>query len=463
MPQTPRPQFLTPNLSRRRLLQMSAASGVTAALAACSTASGDGGSGQARTTITVANVANPVTEDLAELTRSEFAALHPDVDVRFSSLPETELRERVSRDVATGGGQFDVLALGPYETSQYSAEGWLADLRPMMDETPEYDREDLIPAVLETLSTGDQVWAAPVYAESAMLMYRTDILDEHGITMPQKPTWQDVAQIARDLHTDDVAGIAGSGLPGESQVPLMAMIYAFGGRIFTPDWEPTFVEPETYEAIEFYVDLMQTVTQPGVASAGFNQTLSAFTQGQTAMFMGATVAGNTIEDSSQSSVAGKVGYAAAPHYRSPFGGWYWSWALAIPESSTKKEAAWKFISWATSKEYMQLAGETYGWHAVPPGTRTSTYAITDYRDAAPFADITLEQLEMVSSDVLSKPTAPPQLPAAYFEFPQWTDVYMPMTQELASAITGQKSVRDAVDAMQQTTEETMRRAGLWTG
>ncbi|WP_420111815.1 ABC transporter substrate-binding protein [Pseudactinotalea sp.] len=446
------------SLTRRSLLQYSMAGGAAAMLGACS-----GQGAQGKTTITVANVSNPVTEDLQELTRSEFNAIHPDIEVRFSSLPETELRERVARDVANGSGQFDVLALGPYETSQYSSQGWLADLRPLMDETEGYDAADLIPSVMETLSSDDQIWGAPVYAESAFLMYRTDVFEERGLTMPEQPTWQEVAELAHTIHGPDLSGIALRGLPGENQVSVMSVIYAFGGRLFTPEWEPTFTEAETREAINFYVDLVRSASPVGAASAGYNQALSSFAQGQAAMFMDATVAANTLEDPDQSTVAGKVGYAPAPHYRSDFGGWYWSWALSIPESSRHQEAAWSFVSWATSQDYIKLAGETFGWERVPPGTRLSTYEISEYQEAAPFAAATLEEIAKVSTDKLLKPTAPPQLPAAYFEFPQWTDVYMPMSQEIAAAIAGQQTADQAVDAIQASAEATMSRIGLWAG
>lgn len=451
--------FTRPALSRRSLLQFSMVSGAGAMLAACS----PGSSPATKATLTVANVSNPVTEDLEELTRTEFNALHPDIEVRFSSLPETELRERVARDVANGSGQFDLLALGPYETSQYSSQGWLTDLRPMMESTEGYDADDLIPSVMETLSSDSQTWAVPVYAESAFLMYRTDVFEERGLTMPSAPTWQEVDELARGIHDDTMAGIALRGLPGENQVTVISVIYAFGGRLFTPEWEPTFTEDETREAINFYVELVRSASPSGAASAGYNQALTAFAQGQAAMFMDATVAASTLEDPSQSTVAGKVGYVPAPHYRSDFGGWYWSWALGIPEASRNQEAAWKFVAWATSKEYIRLAGETFGWGAVPPGTRLSTYDIPEYQEAAPFAAATRDEIAKVSSDKLLKPTAPPQLPAAYFEFPQWTDVYMPMSQEIAAAIAGQQTADEAIDAIQSSAEATMSRIGLWTG
>lgn len=454
----------TTRLSRRRLIQFSglaAAAVAVPGLAGCA-GRGSGGSGS-NAQITVANVSNPVTQDLQELTPKEFPKVVEGVNVRFSALPETELREKVTKDVAAGTGEFDVIAVGPYETQQFADAGWLTDLKPMMSKDAEYDSEDLIPSVVDTLSKDGGVYAIPVYAESAFLMYRKDVFEREGLTMPDAPTWQQVADLAQKLNSPDLAGICLRGLAGENQVPLMSVIYAFGGRLFTPEWAPTFTEPETREAINFYVNLARTAGQRGITSAGFTQCLSTMSQGNAAMWMDATVAANTLEDPDQSKVAGKIGYVAAPHYRSPFGGWYWSWALAIPKASKNQDGAWKFIQWATSKEYVKLVGDRLGIEHTPPGTRMSTYESAAYLKAAPYAKSTLDQIAEVGPDKILKPTAPPDLPAAYFMFAQWGDVYTPFSQEIAAAIAGKQSADDAVEKIQATTTDTMKRIGLFEG
>lgn len=452
-------QTRTADLSRRRFLQWSAVTGVSLAVAptvaACAGRGGNAPLGQ----LTMANVSNPVTQDLQQMTPKLFT----DAEVRFSALPETQLREKVTKDIAAGTGEFDVIAVGPYEALQYAEAGWLADLKPRMQADPAYDAGDLIPSVMSTLSDDAGIYAAPVYAESAFLMYRTDVFERQGLRMPEEPTWQEVASMARQLNSPDMAGMCLRGLAGENQVPLIAVIYAFGGRVFTPEWEPTFTEPETREAINFYVDLARTVGQPGITSAGFTQCLATMSQGNAAMWMDATVAANTLEDADQSKVAGKIGYAPAPHFRSPFGGWYWSWALAIPKASKNQDAAWEFIKWATSREYIQQVGDELGMEHTPPGTRLSTYENTAYLDAAPYAKTTLSQIEQVGPDAVLKPSAPPDLPAAYFAFAQWADVYTPFSQEIAAAIAGSQTADEAVNKIQTTTTDTMRRIGLYKG
>src|SRR5690606_9630595 len=105
----------------------------------------------------------------------------------------------------------------------------------------------------------------------------------------------------------------------------------------------------------------------------------------------ATSAAGSVESPELSQVAGKVGYAHAPVVETDEAGWLWAWNLAIPETSQKKDAAWTFIEWATSKEYVRLVGEELGWSRVPPGSRISTYEIPEYREeAAAFAPLTYD-------------------------------------------------------------------------
>lgn len=446
------------SVSRRGFLKWTAAGtalvGVSAA-AACAGRFSNAVHGQ----VTMANVSNPVTQDLQHLAPK----LLPDVNVRFSALPETQLREKVTKDIAAGTGQFDVIAVGPYEVAQYAEAGWLVDLKPLMEADSGYDAGDLIPTVMKTLSKDGGVYAIPVYAESAFLMYRKDLFAQRGLHMPASPTWPEVAALAQELNSSATAGICLRGLAGENQVPLMATIYAFGGRIFTPKWKPTFTEPETREAIRFYVDLARSAGQPGIASAGFTQCLATMSQGNAAMWMDATVAANTLEDPDQSNIAGNVGYVPAPRHRSPFGGWYWSWALAIPKAAKNPDGAWEFVKWATSREYVKQVSDELGLEHTPPGTRMSTYDNEAYLEAAPYAKTTLTQIQQLGPDAVLKPSAPPDLPAAYFSFPQWGDVYTPLSQEIAAAIAGNQTADEAITKIQTTTTDTMKRIGLYRG
>jgi sorbitol/mannitol transport system substrate-binding protein len=104
---------------------------IVAGLAACSSSSG-GASGQATgpQTITVAVVDNPQMVDIQKLTPKGFTASHPNIKVKYVTLDENTLRDQVTKDVAAGGGQFDVVMIGPYEVPTWAKNKWIDDLTP---------------------------------------------------------------------------------------------------------------------------------------------------------------------------------------------------------------------------------------------------------------------------------------------------------------------------------------------
>ncbi|HCO56342.1 MAG TPA: sugar ABC transporter substrate-binding protein, partial [Pelagibacterium sp.] len=135
------------------------------------------------------------------------------IDLEWVTLEENVLRQRVTTDIATGGGQYDVMTIGAYETPIWAAQGWLAPLDDLGDD---YNADDLIPAVREALSVDGTQYASPFYAESAMIMYRTDLFEEAGLEMPQEPTWEFIGEAARAItdRDNEIYGICLRGKAG---------------------------------------------------------------------------------------------------------------------------------------------------------------------------------------------------------------------------------------------------------
>lgn len=165
-----------------------AAAGALLTATACA---GAGGGGGAERTVTIATVANPQMQDIEELA-GKFSEQHPDIDVQFVTLPENQLRDRVTQDIATQGGQYDIVTVGTYEAPIWAENGWLVSLEEYAGQG-DYDVDDLVPAVREALSYDGELYAAPFYGESSFMMYRTDLFDEAGLEMPPQPTWKDIA------------------------------------------------------------------------------------------------------------------------------------------------------------------------------------------------------------------------------------------------------------------------------
>ena len=418
------------------------------ALGGCTWAGAGGGTGNG--TVTVAIVANPQMRDIQQLTK-EFHRQHPDITVRFVTLPENEARARITQDVATKAGQFDVVMIGTYEAPIWGRNGWLTDLNSYAKADPAYDVNDLMPAVRKGLSADGKLYAVPFYGESSFLMYRKDLFAQAGLKMPARPTWPQVAAFARKLKTPDRAGICLRGLPGwgEQLAPLDTVINTFGGRWYDPKWNAQLTSPATAKAVNFYLNLIKQAGEPGAPNAGFSECLTAYTQGQAAMWYDATVAAGSLEDPKVSKVVGKNGYAPAPVMDTPWSGWLWAWSLAIPKTSKNPDAAWKFVSWATSKEYIRMVGERLGWERVPPGSRLSTYKIPQFVQASHgSASVTLDALKTIDPDHATKAPVP-YAGIQYVQIPEFQDLGTRVSQQFAAVLAGNKSVDDALKSAQQ--------------
>ena len=410
-------------------------------------------------TLTIATVNNGDMIRMQKLT-DDFAARNPGVELQWVTLEENVLRERVTTDIATKGGQYDVMTIGTYEVPIWAKQGWLL---PLDNLGADYDVDDILPAIRGGLSMDGKLFAAPFYGESSMVMYRKDLIEKAGLTMPDAPTWEFIADAARKMtdRSADINGICLRGKAGwgENMAFLTATANSFGARWFDETWQPQFDQPEWKNTLQFYVDLMNDAGPQGASSNGFNENLALFQQGKCGMWIDATVAASFVSNPKDSTVADKVGYALAPdNGLGKRGNWLWAWSLAIPAGSQKAAAAEKFIAWATSKSYLELVASKEGWANVPPGTRTSLYENPEYQKAAPFAKMTLDSIN--SADP-TKPTVKPvpYVGVQFVAIPEFQGLATTVGQLFSAALAGQMSVDDALAQAQSVSVREMTRSG----
>jgi sorbitol/mannitol transport system substrate-binding protein len=410
-------------------------------------------------TVTIATVNNGDMIVMQKLS-SAFEEQHPDIKLEWVVLEENVLRQKVTTDIATQGGQFDVMTIGTYEVPIWAAQDWL---EPMDNLPADYDVEDVLKPVREGLSYEGTLYALPFYGESSMMFYRKDLFEQAGIEVPEQPKWPEVKQWAEQLHdpSGGVYGICLRGKPGwgENMAFVTTLVNTFGGQWFNMDWQPQLDSEPWHEAVSFYVDLLKNYGPPGASSNGFNENLALFSTGKCAMWVDATVAAGLLFNPQQSQVADKLGFAQAPVGKHPKGAnWLWSWALAVPTSSDAKDAAKTFVEWATSKDYVELVGEKQGWVAAPPGTRKSTYDNPQYQKAAPFAGFVLKAIE--TADPVNTTAEPkPYNGVQYAGIPEFQAIGAQVGQMIAAALTGQMSVDQALATAQRSTARTMQQAG----
>ena len=409
------------------------------------------------TTITIATVNNGDMVRMQGLT-AEFNALYPDITLEWVVLEENVLRQNVTTDIATSGGQYDVITIGTYEAPIWGKQGWLASLN---DLPAEWDIDDLLPAIRAGLTVDGELYAAPFYGESSMVMYRTDLMEAAGLTMPAAPTWAEI-RTAAEAMTDPDAGIYGICLRGkagwgENMAFLTAMSNSFGARWFDENWVAQFDSPEWAATLDFYLDLMTNFGPPGASNNGFNENLTLFQQGKCGMWIDATVAASFVTGA-DSTVADKVGFALAPdNGLGRRANWLWAWSLAIPATSDSVDAAKTFVAWATSKEYTALVASTEGWANVPPGTRTSLYMNPEYQ-AVPFAQMTLDSIN--AADPTNPTVQPvPYIGVQFVAIPEFQGIATATGQEFSAALAGQKTAAEALAAAQELTTTEMTAAG----
>jgi len=425
-------------------------------LALCSTTALSAFAGE----ITIATVNNGHMIEMQKLTPA-FEAANPGITLNWVTLEEGVLRQRVTTDIATKGGQFDVMTIGMYEAPIWGERGWLEPL----EFSAEYDVEDILPAMRDGLSYDGKLYAAPFYGESSMIMYRKDLLDAAGMTMPDNPTWgyvQDAAAAMTDKE-NGVYGICLRGKPGwgDNMAFLSTMANSFGAQWFNEDWTPALDSPAWNQAVSFYVDLLTNYGPPGSEGNSFNEILALFNQGKCGMWIDATIAASFVSDPEQSTVADMVAFAQSPVAVTNRGAnWLWAWSLAIPAGSENMDDAKTFIEWATSSAYIELVAETNGWASVPTGTRASTYANPNFQDAAVFAEAELKAI--MSADPNNSTQNPsPYVGVQFAAIPEFQAIGIAVGQQMTAALAGSISVEEALANAQAAADREMRKAGYY--
>jgi sorbitol/mannitol transport system substrate-binding protein len=445
----------TTRTARRRGATLVALVAVGAvALSACG-AGGGGKSSSGGHSINVLMVNNPPMLELQKLTAANFTK-DTGIKVNFVVKVEQDMRDTASTEFANQSGQYDVATLSNFEIPYYAKAGWVSDMQGIANDAT-FDQSDVLPSMTAALSYNGKVYGEPFYGESSFLMYRKDVFQAKGITMPPNPTWQQVADDAAkvDGAKPGMKGICLRGLAGwgDNLAPLTTVVNTMGGTWFDESWKAQVNTGGFKTAANFYVNLIHQHGEAGAATFSFPQCLAALQQGKVAMWYDSTAAAGLLE-ASDSPVKGKIGYVAAPHDQTPNSGWLYTWAWAIEKASKHQADAAKFVAWASSKAYEQLVANdtanaaTGGPTNVPAGKRASTYSDPTYlKVASAFAQPTLDSIK-------NAPAANPGVqkrPYSGIQFvgiPSFTDFGLTCAKDISSAIAGSTSTDSALNSCQ---------------
>jgi sorbitol/mannitol transport system substrate-binding protein len=439
---------------------------VIAACGSGSSSSGGKSSGGTQT-VRVAVVSNSNMVNIEKLT-PQFEKLYPGIHVVYDTLNENNERSLIETDITTHANQFNAVMISNYETPIWAKNGWLVNLTPQL--SPSYDVNDLLKPIATSLTYNGGLYGLPFYGESSMVYYRKDLFKAAGLTMPLHPTWTQMASFAAKLNNPSkgVAGICLRGLNGwgENLAALTTVINTGGGSWFNTSWRPQLTSAANTAATNFYVNLVRKYGEPGASNDGFTECESAYGQGKAAMWYDATVAAGLIA-TSYPTVSANTGYAYAPTGSASGApgvpsGWLYTWSLSIPKGVPNQDATLKYIEWATGKQYIAYSGPKLGWANIDPGTRTSTYALPQYKKAAgAFAGVTLASINAANPNHPTNPDV--QVPYTGVQFvdqPWFIALGTQVSQQISAAIAGTTSVSQALSTSQSDAQTTVSQAGL---
>jgi sorbitol/mannitol transport system substrate-binding protein len=298
-----------------------------------------------------------------------------------------------------------------------------------------------------------------------MVMYRDDLVRKTGLTILDRHTWGRIRDVASRIHdpANGVYGICLRGKPGwgDNMALISTMVNSYGGQWFDMNWKPQINTQPWKEAVSLYVDLLKNFGPPDSGSNSFNEILALFNQGKCGVWIDATIAASFITDPRQSKVADRVGFAQSPVGVTERGAnWLWAWALAIPKSSRKVDAAQEFINWATSKDYIALVAKETGWNSVPTGTRKSTYGNIGFRRVSQFGSTELKAIYSANPKRSTLPPSP-YIGVQFAAIPEFPAIGSIVARQIHAALVGKVSVEQALEASQQAAEREMRKAGYY--
>jgi multiple sugar transport system substrate-binding protein len=267
------------------------------------------------------------------------------IKVNVESLQESQLTTKLTTEFATNSSSVDVFMTRPLqEGKMFYKNGWFAAL-------PDYDYSDFPVTSVNAATFGNKRYLVPLVAEWEVLYYRKDLLKKAGLAVP---TTLSALEAAAKKLNDQAAGIAGFAARGKGAAAvtqLSSFIYTYGG-LYLDKGAAAFDSKPAMDAIRLYGRMLSSYGPQGVTSLSWENIMPLFQAGKVAMWTDASVFYGQIVDPSKSQIpAESVGIATFPSGPKPSTPYsVVSWGMAMAKQSKNKDAAAKFLAWATSKD-----------------------------------------------------------------------------------------------------------------
>jgi multiple sugar transport system substrate-binding protein len=234
--------------------------------------------------------------------------------------------------------------------------GWLEPLdgyyaNPALTDPAWYDEADVFQSARDfpVWPADGSRYSVSITAESQTLFLRRDLFEAKGITAPT--TMDELYAAAEALKADGMAGAVMRAKPTSGSAAWTAggFVFSFGGEVIDSEGRAAFDREPAVAAIDLYGRLLKDTGPAGVGNYDWYESLQDFQQGRAAIAGDSSNFTLDIENPEKSTVVGQVLYGAMPSGNgAPPKPNMWHWQLGMNRNSAAKNAAWLFMTWATS-------------------------------------------------------------------------------------------------------------------
>ena len=388
------------------------------------------------------------------------------ITVEYSSTPESNYFDKLNTSLSSRSGTPDVYMTGAYQVWEYASAGYMEPLEDYINDASktaaDYNYDDFISATVEPLKwdlvpghavgEGSQ-WALPMGWELNNLAYNKKVFEEKGISVPT--TTDELLDTAKSLNEFNGSGSYGIAVRGTREWATihpgyMSLFATWGGKDFAIEDGKLVCQLDSKEAIEmtdYWVKLIKEAGAPQWSNYTWYEASSDLGAGKAAMLFDATSAGYFQNYEGASDQSGNVAWSTIPlpegKTEEDMKANVWIWSLAMNADSKNKDAAWYFIQYFTSPDYMLYAG-TDG--ASPDTPRTSVMESDEYKAIVGKADNYLESIDVLSKNATIQFTPQPY----FFECTtKWAEVLqdLVLTDKYSSTEDAMKQLKKDLDTI----------------
>jgi multiple sugar transport system substrate-binding protein len=366
------------------------------------------------------------------------------IEVEHEIVAWPVLLEQTEVELSSGSDTYDILIQIFIKAQRFMRAGWSYALDDFIAQD-NYDLGDYLAPTRDAMNWEGKQYGIPFLAESTQMLYRKDKLEEAGLDVPQ--TFEELAAALEAIHNPpDFHAYVMRTEPNGVHFPFPIWLQGYGGNVFRnppDDLTPTLNTPEALQAAENFTQLILDYSIAGQQTYATPDCQNAMAQGLAGIWVDALGIMPPTRDPEQSQVADQLEITlppAGPEGRFPQ---IASHGYQIPKASNNKEAAWEFIKWATSPEMFLGSALEGGYFALP---RESVLTSEEYgEEYGNIGEIIAEAVNLAKVD--------------YRVVPEFPEVGQRMGQGIAEIISGQKSVEDAMNDVQEDVEQIMITAG----